>query len=205
MSATEYDYLFKIIMIGDSGVGKSALLTRFADQYYDDEFISTIGVDFKIKTIEVEGKIIKLQIWDTAGQERFRTITSSYYRGAHGVLIVYDVTNRSSFNNIHNWLKEVDRLSPPNIPKLLIGTKTDLVRHREVQEKEAQALTDLLKIKLIETSARANQKVDDIFYQLSKQIKDHNYQKLMANDSKPQTNIKPGQNLIKSKKSCCRI
>lgn len=122
----EYDYLFKILLIGDSGVGKSCLLHRFADGIYNDTYISTIGVDFKIRTIELDGKIIKLQIWyvfiiyiyiylstylfiylyvyrDTAGQERFRTITSSYYRGANGIIIVYDVTEPDSFNHVRAW------------------------------------------------------------------------------------------------------
>merc|ERR1712159_656276 len=100
----EYDYLFKLLLIGDSGVGKSCLLFRFADDTYQESYISTIGVDFKIRTVELEGKTIKLQIWDTAGQERFRTITSSYYRGAHGIIVVYDVTDQESFNNVKTWL-----------------------------------------------------------------------------------------------------
>ncbi|WBY58514.1 ras-related protein Rab-1B [Plasmodium yoelii yoelii] len=104
-----YDSLFKILLIGDSGVGKSCLLLRFADDTYTDSYISTIGVDFKIKTIEIDDKIIKLQIWDTAGQERFRTITSSYYRGAQGIIIVYDVTDRDSFNNVKNWIIEIEK------------------------------------------------------------------------------------------------
>uniref|UniRef100_A0A915I0H3 Uncharacterized protein n=1 Tax=Romanomermis culicivorax TaxID=13658 RepID=A0A915I0H3_ROMCU len=101
----EYDYLFKLLLIGDSGVGKSCLLLRFADDTYTDSYISTIGVDFKIRTIELDGKTIKLQIWDTAGQERFRTITSSYYRGAHGIIVVYDITDQVSIRTVIRGLK----------------------------------------------------------------------------------------------------
>ena len=97
---TEYDYLFKLLIIGDSGVGKSCLLLRFAEGTYTDSYISTIGVDFKIHTVNLDGKVVKLQIWDTAGQERFRTITSSYYRGAHGIIVVYDVTDQETFSEL---------------------------------------------------------------------------------------------------------
>jgi len=122
----DYDYLFKLLLIGDSGVGKSCLLLRFSDDTYTDSYISTIGVDFKIRTIELDGKTIKLQIWDTAGQERFRTITSSYYRGAHGIIVVYDCTDLESFNNVKQWLEEIDRYACENVNKLLVGNKCDL-------------------------------------------------------------------------------
>lgn len=105
----EYDFLFKLLLIGDSGAGKSCLLLRFADDTYSESYISTIEVDFKIRTIENEGKVIKLQIWNTAGQERFRTITSSYYCGEHSIIVVYDVTDLDSFNNMRNWLQEIER------------------------------------------------------------------------------------------------
>ena len=107
--AQEYDYVFKLVLIGDSGVGKSCLLLRFADDTYTESHISTIGVDFKIRTIQLDGKTIKLQIWDTAGQERFRTITSSYYRGAHGIIVVYDTTDSETFEHVKTWLHEIER------------------------------------------------------------------------------------------------
>eukprot|EP00397_Hematodinium_sp_SG-2012_P055492 GEMP01067782.1.p1 GENE.GEMP01067782.1~~GEMP01067782.1.p1 ORF type:complete len:243 (+),score=21.20 GEMP01067782.1:73-801(+) len=119
----EYDYLFKLLLIGDSGVGKSCLLLRFADNTYTESYISTIGVDFKIRTIEQEGKVVKLQIWDTAGQERFRTITSSYYRGAHGIIIVYDVTDRESFNNVKHWIEQIGRYF---VPEQFLGSNSRL-------------------------------------------------------------------------------
>ena len=132
MCLQEYDYVFKLVLIGDSGVGKSCLLLRFADDTYTESHISTIGVDFKIRTIQLEGKTIKLQIWDTAGQERFRTITSSYYRGAHGIIVVYDVTEMESYNNIKQWLHEIDRYACEGVNRLLVGNKSDLTTKRQV-------------------------------------------------------------------------
>ncbi|XP_016114404.1 ras-related protein Rab-35-like [Sinocyclocheilus grahami] len=107
--ARDYDYLFKLLIIGDSGVGKSSLLLRFADNTFSGSYITTIGVDFKIRTVEINGEKVKLQIWDTAGQERFRTITSTYYRGTHGVIVVYDVSSAESFVNVKRWLHEINQ------------------------------------------------------------------------------------------------
>jgi len=183
----EYDFLFKILIIGDSGVGKSALLVRYCDDTFNDTFISTIGVDFKIKTIEVEGKNIKLQIWDTAGQERFRTITSSYYRGSHGVILVYSVTDRASFANVEKWVLEVDRYATNSVKKLLVGTKSDLSNQRVVSTEEGQALADRLKIPIIETSAKTSANVNEAFLRMALEIKkDHS-----AGVKKDTNTIKP--------------
>uniref|UniRef100_A0A2K5VA02 small monomeric GTPase n=1 Tax=Macaca fascicularis TaxID=9541 RepID=A0A2K5VA02_MACFA len=110
--AKTYDYLFKLLLIGDSGVGKTCVLFRFSEDAFNSTFISTIGIDFKIRTIELDGKRIKLQIWDTAGQERFRTITTAYYRGAMGIMLVYDITNEKSFDNIRNWIRNIEEVRP---------------------------------------------------------------------------------------------
>jgi len=148
----DYDYLFKLVLIGDSGVGKSCLLLRFADDNFTDSYISTIGVDFRFRTITIDRKTVKLQIWDTAGQERFRTITSAYYRGADGIIMVYDVTSQESFDHVEEWLSEVDRYANDNTSKLLIGNKADLVDEKQVQEEVSQQFAQKLGIPLIETS-----------------------------------------------------
>jgi Ras-related protein Rab-1A len=168
----EYDYLFKLLIIGDSGVGKSCLLLRFSDDIFTDSFISTIGVDFKIKTVDIEGVKIKLQIWDTAGQERFRTITSSYYRGAHGIIVVYDVTDQKSFDNITKWLKEIDTFAGGQVQKLLVGNKCDLVNERNVTQEQGKALAEGLKIPFVETSAKSSTNVEQAFLMMAKDIKD---------------------------------
>lgn len=172
MASTEYDYLFKLLLIGDSGVGKSCLLLRFADDTYTESYISTIGVDFKIKTIELDGKTIKLQIWDTAGQERFRTITSSYYRGAHGIIVVYDITDEESFNNVKDWLSEIDRYACEGVNKLLVGNKSDLVSKRAVPEATARAFAQSLGIQFLETSAKTAQNVEQAFLTMAREIKE---------------------------------
>lgn len=171
MNPPEYDYLFKLLLIGDSGVGKSCLLLRFADDTYTESYISTIGVDFKIRTIEMDGKTIKLQIWDTAGQERFRTITSSYYRGAHGIIIVYDVTDQESFNNVKQWLHEIDRYACENVNKLLVGNKSDLTSKKVVSYETAKEFADGLGIEFLETSAKNATNVEKAFMTMAGQIK----------------------------------
>ncbi|OXB71905.1 UNVERIFIED_CONTAM: hypothetical protein H355_004784 [Colinus virginianus] len=156
------DYLFKLLLIGDSGVGKSCLLLRFADDTYTESYISTIGVDFKIRTIDLDGKTVKLQIWDTAGQERFRTITSSYYRGAHGIIIVYDVTDRESFNNVKNWMVEIDKYAMEGVSKLLVGNKCDLSAKRAVSYEEGKEFADSCNIRFVETSAKNAHNVEQV-------------------------------------------
>jgi len=166
-----YDYLFKLLLIGDSGVGKSCLLLRFADDTYTESYISTIGVDFKIRTIQLEGKTIKLQIWDTAGQERFRTITSSYYRGAHGIIVVYDVTEMETFNNVKQWLHEIDRYASEGVNKLLVGNKADLVTKKQVETATAKELADSMSFPFLETSAKSATNVEHAFMTMASEIK----------------------------------
>ena len=166
----DYDYLFKILIVGDSGVGKSCLLCKFADGDFSDAYISTIGVDFRMRIVGVRDKTCKLQVWDTAGQERFRTITSSYYRGAHGIIVAYDITDRESFLNVKQWLHEIDRYASEDVCKLLIGTKCDLESKRCVSQQEGREFADSLGCRFVETSAKRDTDVDECFMDMSTTI-----------------------------------
>lgn len=159
----DYDYLFKLLLIGDSGVGKSCILLRFADDTFSESYISTIGVDFKIRTLTINGKRVKLQIWDTAGQERFRTLTTAYYRSAHGIVLVYDVNDRETFFHIENWLQEVGRYASNDVHKILVGNKCDILDKREVQYETARVYAEKLQVSFLESSAKDRTNVDKVF------------------------------------------
>ena len=156
---SEYNYLFKVLLIGNSSVGKTSLMLRFADDKFDDAHTPTIGVDFKIKTIDVHGKTAKLQVWDTAGQDRFKTITTTFYRGAHGIAVVYDITDRVSFQQVTEWLHNVDELCGEETQRILIGNKKDLESERDISTQEGEALANEHKMRFIETSAKTSNNV----------------------------------------------
>ncbi|RKP26124.1 rab15, 13, 10, 1, 35, 5, and, partial [Syncephalis pseudoplumigaleata] len=137
----------------------------------------------KIRTIELEGKTVKLQIWDTAGQERFRTITSSYYRGAHGIIVVYDVTDAETFSNVRQWLQEIDRYACEGVNKLLVGNKSDLEGKKAVEYKAAKEFADQLNIPFLETSAKNATNVEQAFLTMAKQIKDRMGSQTMSNQA----------------------
>eukprot|EP00419_Tripos_fusus_P011421 CAMPEP_0172658026 /NCGR_PEP_ID=MMETSP1074-20121228/2500_1 /TAXON_ID=2916 /ORGANISM="Ceratium fusus, Strain PA161109" /LENGTH=217 /DNA_ID=CAMNT_0013473251 /DNA_START=70 /DNA_END=723 /DNA_ORIENTATION=+ len=169
----DYDYLFKLLLIGDSGVGKSNMLLRFADDVYRDNLESTIGVDFKICTQVVDGKTVKMQIWDTAGQERFRTIAASYYRGAHGIIVTYDVTDRTSFQNVRMWMQEIEKYVRGNVSRLLVGNKSDLSSKRCITHDEGKCLADELGVQFLETSAKDNSNIVETFSSLCRDMVAH--------------------------------
>eukprot|EP01080_Neovahlkampfia_damariscottae_P011667 gene11667-4903_t len=159
----DYDILCKILVVGDSGVGKSCLLTRYSDDTFSNTHMATIGVDFKLKSQVYDNRKIKVQIWDTAGQERFRTITSSYYRGAHGILIVFDVTNDESFKDIPSWVDEIRNHASPNVQLVLVGNKADKTNKRVVSQEQAKQYAEEQKMPYVETSAREAYQVDTAF------------------------------------------
>ncbi|XP_062548994.1 ras-related protein Rab-35-like [Armigeres subalbatus] len=164
--------VYKLLIIGDSGVGKSSLLLRYADNIFPQQHQITIGVDFKIRTLTIHGERVKLQIWDTAGQERFRLITNSYYRGAHGVVIMYDVTNMRSFQHVKRWLREVEVncRTTGEVYKLLVGNKNDNPQLKAVPPRDAKAFADLHGMEFIESSARECFNVDKVFKTIAKQL-----------------------------------
>ena len=169
MKKTNYDYLFKIVIVGNSFVGKSSLLLRFTDDKFDENFLSTIGVDFKFKTITVKDKKIKLQIWDTAGTEKFRTITSAYYKGADAIIICFDYTDMDSFKSLNSWMEEVTKQAHPDAIKILVGTKFD-VEPKAVMSSDIVGFTQKRQMKMFDTSAKTNYQINDGFVYISERL-----------------------------------
>jgi len=166
----EYDYLYKIVLIGDSGVGKSNLLSRFTRNEFNIETKSTIGVEFATRSIQTDGKTIKAQIWDTAGQERYRAITSAYYRGAVGALLVYDISKQATFKNVERWLAELRENASSNIVVMLVGNKCDLKHLREVEKDAAKDFSEKNNLSFIETSALDATNVESAFHTILTEI-----------------------------------
>ena len=197
-------FIFKVLLLGNNDVGKSSLILRYVDQVWSDTFVPTIGVDFKVKTLEIENKQIKMQIWDTAGQERFRNVISSYFRGSHGIFLIYDITNRDSFKNLENWLIEIEKNASQNVLKILIGNKSDLVDDREIKTEEGQAFANRNGMKFMETSAKMNTNVNEAFETLAKLMMEFNNEKktLPTKNETKVLNASSGKD-IKTKKKCC--
>jgi len=202
--ARDYDHLFKLLIIGDSGVGKSSILLRFADDMFSGSYITTIGVDFKIRTINVNDERVKLQIWDTAGQERFRTITSTYYRGTHGVIVVYDVTNAESFVNVKRWLHEIDQ-NCDVVNKVLVGNKNDQPENKVVETEDAKRFALQMGVETFETSAKDNINIEDVFQHITKLVlKTKKDQQVKADEAKQPAGMKLDNKQKKKKGGCCK-
>jgi small GTP-binding protein len=196
---TDYDYLIKLIIIGDSGVGKSSILSRYCDDEFSINHITTIGVDFKIKTVEVNKKIIKIQIWDTAGQERFKGITTSYYRGSGVVFIVFDISDEKTFDNLKYWLIDVekycDQINKPIV--YIVGNKNDLIR--QVTYNDAKKFADTHGTKYFEVSAKNNSNINDVFNEIL-----NDYLNLKSKLIKQKNiHISDGLTYKKNNSSCC--
>ena len=202
----DYDYLFKVLLIGNSSVGKSSLLLRFVDNQWNDLFVPTIGVDFKIRTMEIDNKNVKLQIWDTAGQERFKNITASYYRGAHGIFVVYDISDTESFKNINNWLIEIEKNANKNVYKILVGNKCDLEDKRTVSYQQGKELAETYGMQFIETSAKSNTNVEEAFHLLGREVMKlslNDKEKNFGNKNKMKLDKKTEDIVFQQKQGCC--
>ena len=205
MTEENYDYIFKVLLLGNSDVGKSSLLLRFVDKTWTDSFVPTIGVDFKVKTMEIGDKTVKMQIWDTAGQERFRNVVASYFRGSNGILLIYDVTNRDSFKNLDNWLEVIENNASDNVLKILIGNKVDLVDDREIKKEEGQQFANRYNMQFIETSAKLDTNVSEAFETLAKLMIEFNSKQVPLTQKKTENkklSSSAGKDLS-TKKGCC--
>ena len=204
-SNQDYEFIFKVLLLGNSNVGKSSLFLRFVDDIWNDTFVPTIGVDFKIKTFEIDSKKIKMQIWDTAGQERFKNIIASYYRGAHGILLLYDVTDKDSFKNLSNWLIEIEKNASKNVLRVLIGNKCDLEEKRVISLNQGKEFADTYGLKFIETSAKKNLNVTEAFETLGRELMAASSEKkIVQQKQNKKISVAKAQDLDTNKKrGCC--
>ncbi|THH20360.1 hypothetical protein EW146_g984 [Bondarzewia mesenterica] len=209
MHTSEYDYLFKLLLIGDSGVGKSCLLLRFADDTYTESYISTIGVDFKIRTIELEGKTVKLQIWDTAGPSLFKLNVSVRLLPLTTVarmvssLFTTSPIMANTFTNVKQWLQEIDRYASEGVNKLLVGNKSDLTSKKVVEYSVAKEFADQLSIPFLETSAKNATNVEQAFLTMAKQIKDRMGSTSTPSGTGKSSTITPGQTVQQQQAGGC--
>ena len=195
----EPDYLFKIIIVGNSGTGKSSLLMRLCHDIFSEDYISTIGIDFKTKTFEIDNYSVKLQIWDTAGQERFKSIITSYYRGIHGIIVVFDLSDIKSFENINNWMTDRDNYCNSNICTIIIGTKADIKKKDIITDDMISDMCINHGASYIETSSKNNFNVNDAFELISKKLIEKNNSIYIKHN-----NFKLNDN-ISNKNNCCVI
>ena len=196
---TEQEFSFKILLLGDSSVGKTCFLKRYTDGTFQDAYLSTIGFDFKFKYITLDnGKTVKVQLWDTAGQERFRTIAKSYYKGAHGIVLMYDVTNRKTYDNIRKWLIQIKNEAATKISIVLVANKIDCEDElREVKKEEGEVLAKNNNLKIFEASAKDNINVEESFKYIIEEINEN------ISNLSMQTSTKLNNDNKQNKKGCC--
>ena len=211
MSKEKYDYIMKLILIGDASVGKTNILTKYLKNEFDPNSKATVGVELGTKNIQIDNKIIKVQIWDTAGQERYKAITSAYYKGAKGAIIVYDITRKITFDNIEKWIGDLKVNGDENIIIFLVGNKSDLNDNREVSKEDGLNKSEKFNIPFLETSALCGENISKVFEELIQKVYINNKEELVEHNKKE---IKKGVDLneIKNennteekseKKGCC--
>ena len=190
------EFLYKILLLGDSSVGKTCFLMRYTDNTFQEIHMSTIGLDYKLKNIQLEdGKMVKIQIWDTAGQDRFRSITKNYYKGAHGIILIYDITNQKTFENVKNWINQIKEEVSNKVTIILVGNKIDDEDHRVVSTEQGEKMAKDFGLMFFECSAKSGVNIDSTFNELVKKTVE-NYSKVKMEGEKLK-NKKGG------KKGCC--
>lgn len=201
----DYKYLFKIVLVGEAGVGKTCLVRRFTQGLFPPGQAATIGVDFMIKTVEIEGEKIKLQIWDTAGQEKFRSITQSYYRAAHGLILVYDVCSQNTFDALPQWLTDIESFANEKVLSYLVGNKIDRGDAREIPTHIGQQFADRYEMKFIETSAKEADNVDKLFLDIAMRLTEDARQRGRLAPDNSSMNISTNTKTISSCSQCFKF
>ena len=190
------EFIYKILLLGDSSVGKTCFLMRYTDNTFQDIHMSTIGLDYKLKNVQLEnGKMVKIQVWDTAGQDRFRSITKNYYKGAHGIILIYDVTEQKSFDNVKNWMAQIKEEVSERVSIVLVGNKIDDEDNRKISTEQGESMAKEYEIMFFECSAKTGQNIDEIFNNLVK--------KVVENFSKSSDSGQKSKNKKKKGKGCC--
>ena len=170
-SNTGMDCVYKVLLLGDSTVGKTCILLKYTDKIFQETHMMTIGLDYRLKTMTLQsGKEVKLQIWDTAGQDRFRSITKNYYKGSHGIILIYDVTSLKTFENVKSWVSQIHEEISDKVVIYLVGNKIDMDDERKVQTEEGQKLAEELGVPFVETSAKSGVNIDNIFSDITERI-----------------------------------
>ena len=207
---SEYQYIFKLILIGNSGVGKSSILQRYMNKTFQESYKCTIGVDFLMKSLEIDGKIVKLQLWDTAGQEKYKSMVSSYYRGAHVALVIFDLTNHSSFDSLSLWIENYYKNGPEQKNIILIGNKKDLVELRQITQEEIDTFSETNNMIYFETSAKDGDNIDYVFTYAAEKLLEFyssqnnvNLRRQMNQTNELQSQSFKEIRIEKHKKKCC--
>ena len=201
---SNYDYLIKILTIGESGVGKTCLISRYNKNEFSATHLSTIAIDFKMKNAEINGHRVKIQIWDTAGQERFATLTNGFFKGSDGIIVVYSVTDEKSFENVNKWMQQIQQRAPADVKVLLAGNKTDLEEERKVSYEEGERLAQKYNIPFFETSAKNGTHVNEVFEKLGADVIEKfggKRAETMGSLSEKDTSLTGGNK--NAKKGCC--
>ena len=195
-----FDVKYKIMVLGESKVGKTSLIKRYTKDQFGGVYLTTVGMDFQDKIIEIEDKKVRLQIWDTAGQERFRNVTKSYFQSSQGLVLVYDITDRESFEKLNFWVDNIKNFAPENAKFILVGNKCDLANERKVSYEEGENYAKNLNIKFFEASARDGTNVNELFFYLANEI--YQDDKTKGKDNKD-NGMKLETGNKKGKKKCC--